>query len=253
MEKLNLNKIYEYVEKHISAFHQKRLEYITTTTELDKILQQKNPYLFRAKNILTAQDLIKGFLDAFLQSQEETLFGEFIEGLAIFVCDRVFSAKKSQLTGIDLEFEKDNVIYIIEIKSGWNWGNASQIKQLKINFKNAKKLLERQTGKKVIAINGCCFGNKKNKRPEKDGYCKICGQEFWHLISGSEKFYIDIVEPIGHKAKQKNEEFIEAYAILVNKFTFEFAQRFCDNGKINWGKLLVFNSGKKVHKIPFNK
>jgi len=106
MNQLNLNEVYEYAEKHISAFHQKRLEYITTTTELDKILQQKNPYLFRAKNILTAQDLIKGFLDAFLQSQEETLFGEFIEGLAIFVCDKVFSAKKSQLTGIDLEFEK---------------------------------------------------------------------------------------------------------------------------------------------------
>ncbi len=85
MNQLNLNEVYEYVEKHISAFHQKRLEYITTTTKLDQILQQKNPYLFRAKNILTAQDLIKGFLDAFLQSQEETLFGEFIEGLAIIM------------------------------------------------------------------------------------------------------------------------------------------------------------------------
>ena len=55
--------------------------------------------------MLTAQDLIKGFLDAFLQSQEETLFGDFIEGLAIFVCDKVYGAKKSKLTGIDLEFE----------------------------------------------------------------------------------------------------------------------------------------------------
>ena len=78
MNQLNLNEVYNYVEKYISTFHQKRLEYITTTTKLDKILQQKNPYLFRAKNILTAQDLIKGFLDAFLQSQEETLFGEFL-------------------------------------------------------------------------------------------------------------------------------------------------------------------------------
>ncbi len=249
MNQLNLNEVYEYVEKHISTFHQKRLEYITTTTELDKILQQKNPYLFRAKNILTAQDLIKGFLDAFLQSQEETLFGEFIEGLAIFVCNRVFSAKKSQLTGIDLEFEKDNVIYIIEIKAGWNWGNASQIKQLKINFENAKKLLERPTGKKVIAINGCCFGNKKNKNPGKDGYYKICGQDFWQLVSGNDKFYIDIVEPIGYKAKQKKEEFLEAYAVVVNKFTLEFAQRFCIDGKIDWKNLLEFNSGKiKKHK-----
>lgn len=59
--KLNLNEVKEYVEKHISTFHQKRLEYVSTTIKLDKILKQKNPYLFRAKNILTAQDLIKGF------------------------------------------------------------------------------------------------------------------------------------------------------------------------------------------------
>lgn len=248
MEQLNLNEVKQYVEQHIAIFHKKRLESVSTAIELDKILQQKNPYLFRAKDILTAQDLIKGFLDAFLQSQEETLFGEFIEGLAIFVCNKVFGAKKSQLVGIDLEFEKENYIYVIEIKARWNWGNTSQIKQLKINFENAKNFLEKQTGKKVIAVNGCCFGKKKNRNPEKDGYYKICGQEFWHLISGSENLYIDIIEPIGHKAKQKNEEFLEAYAVVVNKFTLEFAQRFCVDGKIDWKKLLEFNSGKNEHK-----
>lgn len=249
MKKINLDEIYKYVEKYISTFHQKRLEYITTKTQLNKILKQKNPYLFRAKNILTAQDLIKGFLDAFLQSQEETLFGEFLEGLAVFVCNKVFGAKKSQLVGIDLEFENNNCIYIVEIKAGWNWGNASQIKQLKINFKNAKVFLKKQTDKKVIAINGCCFGNKRNKNPKKDGYYKICGQEFWQLISGSKDFYIDIIEPIGHRAKEKNEEFLEAYTVVVNKFTLEFAQRFCVEGKIDWKKLLEFNSEKiKKHK-----
>lgn len=247
MKPINLNEVKEYVEKHISIFHKKRLEYVTTKVDLDTILKQKNPYLFRAKNIMTAQDLVKGFLDAFLQSQEETLFGEFIEGLAIFVCSRTHSGKKSELTGIDLEFIKDDVIYIAEVKAGWNWGNSSQIKQLKINFENAKKILEKQTGKKVIAINGCCFGKRKNKNPEKDGYYKICGQEFWELISGVENFYIDIIEPIGHKAKQKNEEFLEAYASVVNRFTLDFAQRFCIDGKIDWKKLLEFNSGKRTN------
>ena len=193
MKQENLNAVFEYVETNISTFHQKRLNCVKTKIELDKILRQKNPYLFRAKNILTAQDLIKGFLDAFLQSQEETLFGEFFERLAIFICDRMFGAKKSKLTGIDLEFIRDNIYYVVEIKAGWNWGNASQIKQLKINFKNAKKHLKKQTKKKIIAVNGCCFGNKKNKNYKKDGYYKICGQEFWELVSGSNSFYIDII------------------------------------------------------------
>jgi len=239
--KFNLQEIYEYAEKYISIFHQRRLDYVQNKVDLLKILKQKNPYLFRAKNVLTAQDLIKGFLDAFLQSQEETLFGDFIEGLAIFVCDKVYGAKKSELTGIDLEFEKDGVIYIIEIKAGWNWGNSSQIRQLKINFESAKKLLLAKTGKKVVAINGCCFG--KDNKPDKGGYLKLCGQRFWKLISGNEKLYINIVEPIGYKAREKNEEFAENYAQIINKLTLEFSQKFCDDGKINWEKLVEYNSG----------
>ena len=190
MKIFSLQEIYEYTEKHILIFHQRRLDYVRNRVDLLKILKQKNPYLFRAKNVLTAQDIIKGFLDAFLQSQEETLFGDFIEGLAIFVCDKVYGAKKSELTGIDLEFEKDGVMYIIEIKAGWNWGNSSQIRQLKINFESAKKLLLAKTDKKIVAVNGCCFG--KDNKPDKGGYLKLCGQRFWELISGNEKLYLDM-------------------------------------------------------------
>jgi len=241
MKIFSLQEIYEYTEKHISIFHQRRLDYVRIGVDLLKILKQKNPYLFRAKNVLTAQDIIKGFLDAFLQSQEETLFGDFIEGLAIFVCDKVYGAKKSELTGIDLEFEKDGVMYIVEIKAGWNWGNSSQIRQLKINFESAKKLLLAKTDKKIVAVNGCCFG--KDNKPDKGGYLKLCGQRFWELISGNEKLYLDIIEPIGYKAREKNEEFMENYAQTINKFTLEFSQKFCDNGKINWEKLVKYNSG----------
>lgn len=249
MKKLKLQEIYEYVEKHISIFHQRRLDYVQNKVNLLKILKQKNPYLFRAKNVLTAQDLIKGFLDAFLQSQEETLFGDFIEGLAIFVCDKVYGAKKSKLTGIDLEFEKDGVMYVVEIKAGWNWGNSSQIRQLIINFKSAKKLVFAKNGGKVVAVNGCCFG--KDNKPNKGDYLKLCGQRFWEFISGNEKLYIDIVEPIGYKAREKNEEFSENYAQIINKLTLEFSQKFCDDGKINWEKLVEYNSGfeKIKHKL----
>ena len=99
MKRIYLEQIYRYVENHISIFHQKRLDYVRNKVDLLKILRQKNPYPFKAKNVLTAQDLVKGFLDAFLQSQEETLFGDFMEGLAIFVCDKVYGAKKIRTDG----------------------------------------------------------------------------------------------------------------------------------------------------------
>jgi hypothetical protein len=103
--------------------------------------------LFKAKNILTAQDLVKNLLDAYLQSQEETTF-----------------------------------------------------------------------------------------------------KEFWQLISDSDTLYTDIIEPLGHQAKEKNEEFLKAYAKVVNQFTLKFVQDFCDDGVINWQKIVEFNSKKKLKK-----
>ena len=138
--------------------------------------------------------------------------------------------------------EKDEIYYIVEIKAGWNWGNASQIKQLRQNFVNAKTLLGLESNKTVVAVNGCCFG--KDKRPNKGDYLKLCGQIFWEFISGNENLYTQIIEPIGYRAKEKNQEFLESYSAVINQFTLEFSQTFCDKGVIIWEKLVEFNSGK---------
>lgn len=244
MPTLNLKDVTKYVEQNIGTFHAKRLEKLEKLN-FREVLKRKNPYLFKAKNILTAQDLVKNLLDAYLQSQEETLFGDFWEGVAIFVCQKVFVGVKSRvLEGIDLEFPKNGDYYIIEIKSGPNWGNSSQIKKMKDSFKNAEKTLLKQNPKlNVLAINGCCYGIEN--QPNKNGYQKICGQEFWQFISGSDTLYTDIIEPLGHQAKEKNEEFLKAYSKVVNQFTLKFAQDFCDDGVINWQKIVEFNSKKK--------
>ena len=240
---LNIEDIAKYVEQNIGDFHSKRLEKLEKLN-FKEVLKRKNPYLYKAKNILTAQDLIKNLLDAFLQSQEETLFGDFMEGVAIFVCQMVFNGCKSQkLEGIDLEFVKNGIIYIVEIKSGPNWGNSSQIKRMKDNFQNAKAILESENqNAKVVAVNGCCYGIEN--KPNKGSYFKYCGQEFWEFISDDENLYIDIIEPLGHNAKEKNEEFLLAYARVINKFTLKFSQDFCEDGMINWKKIVEFNSQK---------
>ena len=94
---------------------------------LREVLKRKNPYLFKAKNLVTAAELVSGMLTACLSSQEETIFGAFLEGLAIFICARAYAGRKSAAEGIDLEFEKDAILYIVSLKSGPNWGNSSQI------------------------------------------------------------------------------------------------------------------------------
>ena len=111
MQPLNLNDVFLYVEDNIGDFHNRKLLSLRNL-KLEKILKRKNPYLFKAKNVIP-QELTKGILDAHLSSQEETIFGGFLEGLAIFVCGKVWNGRKSSAEGIDLEFERDNKHYIV--------------------------------------------------------------------------------------------------------------------------------------------
>jgi hypothetical protein len=48
-----------------------------------------------------------------------------------------------------------------------------------------------------------------------------------------------------YKAKEKNEQFLEEYSKVVNRFSLEFMQMFCDaSGAIHWDKVVQFNSAK---------
>ena len=230
-----------YVKANIGTFHNKRLESLKKL-RLEELLRRKNPYLFKSKNITVASDLIRSLLSAHLSSQEETLFGDFLEGLAIYVAAVVHGGQKSAAPGIDLEFTVENVRYIVSIKSGPNWGNSSQIAKMRGNFATATRLI-RQGNRtaNVIAINGCCYG--RNASPDKEGYFKFCGQEFWELISGDTEFYKRIIEPLGHEAKQRNQDFDNQYGSVVNQMSKKFVDGFCaKDGSIDWSKLVAFSS-----------
>jgi hypothetical protein len=240
MKPLDLNDIVRFIEDNIGTFHAKRLDSLQNL-KLRTILKRKNLYLFKAKNILTAQDIVKGLLDAHLSSQEETIFGEFLEQLAIFICGRVYGGRKSAAEGIDLEFERDNIKYVVTIKSGPHWGNSGQIKDMKANFKKAKMILHTNApDKNIVAICGCGYG--RDNKPDKGEYLKYCGQKFWELVSGNEFLYTEIIKPLGHRARERNEQFLESYSQIINKFTMEFANEFCIDGRIDWEKLVKFNS-----------
>jgi hypothetical protein len=242
MKKLKLQDVSQYVEQNIGTFHQKRIQSLDTL-KLTNVLKRKNPYLFKAKYVLTAEQIIRGIVDAHISSNEETIFGDWLEGLALFVNSKVYGGWKSGITGIDLEFDKDNVRYIITIKSGPNWGNSQQIVEMKSSFNTAKKTLRTSNSRlNIVAVNGCCYG--RDKRPDKGNYFKYCGQSFWEFISGNKNLFIEIIEPLGHKAKEKNDDFVKSYSQMINKFTREFANEFCnDSGEIEWEKLVQFNSG----------
>jgi hypothetical protein len=245
MASVTVREITKFIEEHIPEFHRKRLESLAGL-KLQKVLRRKNPYLYKAKFVTSAPELVKVILDAHLSSQEEAIFGGFLEELAIFICERVFSGKKSSAEGIDLEFERDGIRYVVSVKSGPNWGNSGQIKKMRQNFSQAKRILGTNTSaKNIVAVNGCCYGQESVE--DKGDYLKKCGQSFWSFVSGDNEFYITIIEPLGHKAKERNEAFQIEYGKVINRFTAEFIKVFCQaDGTILWDKLVEFNSALKT-------
>jgi len=241
MKPLSIDKVNEFANENIVDFHRKRINSLESL-KLTKLLR-KNPYLFKAKNIQTAGELVKGLLDAFLSSSEEKLFGDFLEDLAIFIANQTCGGHKSSAPGIDLEFENRGIYYIVSVKSGPNWGNSSQQKKLEEDLQKAViRVKQSKHGKNVQPVLGICYGKTRSNYLR--GYLKVVGQNFWYLISENKNLYTEIIEPIGYRAKEHNQAFDIEKARVENKFTREFIDKFCDkDGAIDWAKLVEFNSG----------
>lgn len=242
---------YDYLAEHvITPFYNKRLADLQSLS-LQSVLKRKNPYLFKAKNVELAGDLIKGIVDAFLSSQEETIFGNLLEGFAIFVSSRLDGGFKSARKSLDLEFRRDDTYFIVGIKSGPNWGNSDQVNRMKDNFKLARISL-RAAGveEEILAVNGCIYGKDRNplKRdadPDKT-YFKYCGQEFWEFVSGDSNLYREIIVPIDKEAKERDENFKRAYTAKVNEMTEDFMKNFMRAHQIDWIKLVDFVSKRSA-------
>lgn len=242
MNEKTRKKIEKFVNDNIDTFHAKRIEKIKAL-KLNQVLNNKNPYLFRAKNLNLANELIAALLDARLSSGEETSFGGFLEELAIYVASITGNGKKSGIEGIDIELTRKNIRYLIAVKSGKNWGNAAQHARQRENFKRAVKVLKQSifVGELQPTL-GISYGRFKTVNTGQ--FLHIGGQSFWHLISGDSELYTDLIEPLGHEADAHNKRFNEEKDATYNRLTREFTNEYCDtDGKIDWPKLVEFVSG----------
>lgn len=241
MKNINLDDIRQYVAENIAEFHSNKLNSLETL-KLKKLLN-KNPYLYKAKYIETAGDLVNGLLSAFLSSSEEKFFGDFLEKLAVFIATRTCRGHKSAAQGIDLEFFNNQRHYIVSVKSGPSWGNSSQQSKLEQDLRNGViRIKQANPSTNVQPVLGICYG--KTRTSYLRGYLKVVGQNFWYLISENENLYTEIIEPIGYRAKEHNDAFIKERCRIENRFTKEFIDRFCSaDGSIDWVKFVEFNSG----------
>jgi hypothetical protein len=114
------------------------------------------------------------------------------------------------------------------------------------SFRQAKRVYKQGTNTlEVRCINGCCYGRQPTSSEHKGDYEKLCGQRFWEFITGDPEIYTRIIDPIGIKARERNEQFHRQYECVVDAFTEEFRREFCDQqNAIKWETLVEVTSGQ---------
>ncbi len=221
---LNLDELNQFINGIIVYFHENRKR-VMEAYRLQDIVR-KNPYLQRAKNVLSATELVESTLYAKLSSSEEKMFGDFFERLAIYVCEQCTNGQKSAARGVDIEFIHENIHYIISVKSSVNWGNSSQRAKMHQDLANSvTRIKQANRSTNVQPVEGICY--RKAKTTISKGILKVVGQNFWFLISGNSDFYKDIIEPIGYKAKEHNGVFLKSKAEKINILIMQFVEKFC--------------------------
>lgn len=210
------------------------------TIDVDKILKRKNPYLYRAKGINSASQIVNGILTAYISSSEETIFGNcFFEPIAIVVS----GGQKAITEGVDITIDKNNTIYSIAVKSGTSVFNGDSRKRQEQNFQSAQKRAQ-QAKKAYLPVVGYGYGKKKTQVGKEKFYLELAGKDFWEWLTGDDAFYTKIINFMGTRPDEYVKEFEEAYIKAENRMTREFTIKYCkEDGSIDWDTLIKFNSG----------
>lgn len=211
---------------------------------ISKVMKRKNPYLYRAKAMQSASDIVDSVLTAFVSSSEETIFGNcFFEPVAIAASN----GNKALAEGIDimLQDHENNTITAIAVKSGPSVFNSDSKKRQEQNFMAAAKLAQ-QAKACYEAYIGYCYGKKKESgRGKPKMYRELAGKDFWWKITGEEEFYIKLIGYMGDLPEKYVARFQESYTKAANRLVREFSNSFCkEDGSIDWEKLVKFNSGE---------
>lgn len=222
--------------------------YVTLIERIDglniqKVMKRKNPYLYRAKAMQSAAEIVDSVLTAFVSSSEETIFGNcFFEPIALAAS----GGNKALAEGIDIMINDNetNTISAIAVKSGPSVFNADSKKRQEQNFIAASKLAQ-QAKARYEAYIGYCYGKKKESgRGKPKMYRELAGKFFWEKLTGDEDFYLKIIGYMGTMPEKYVADYNDSYNRAANRLIREFSNSFCrEDGNIDWEKLVEFNSG----------
>lgn len=229
------------IESCLEKFYANRLAGLKNLS-LKKVLQKKNPYLYRALGIEKASEIVEQIMTAFVTSSDETIFGNvFFEPIAKLAA----SGSVAPTEGVDFTVEQPGRYLAVAVKSGPNWGNADQHKRQSTNFDALRRRLYK-LNKQFDPLVGQAYGQQSSEPTDNSRFRRRSGQAFWQEITGEPDFYLDLVHLMRDVPERNRPKFRAEWDQAVNRFTREFMDNFCrSDGSIDWERLVAFNSAAK--------
>lgn len=243
---MDTNELEQLIARCLKDFYDRRKQALAKT-RLRTFLRRKNPYLFRARGIEKASDLIDQLLVAHLQASDETIFGgAFFEPIAQIVSGGVVSPAP----GLDFAVETDTRYMAVAMKSGPNIFNASQRRRQSDEFNQLRARLQK-LNKQFDPLLGHAYGRKSTEPSKTQTFRDRSGQAFWTEITGDPDFYLKLMRLMADEPLKRKEEFTSAWDALFNRLTLEFLSDFCfEDGRIDWEKLTKIVSAEERPKLP---
>lgn len=238
---MNTKELEKLIARCLQDFYDRRLQRLETL-KLKDYLKRKNPYLYKAIGTEKASAIVEEILSAYMIASDEGIFGDaFFEPIAKIASGGTVSPSE----GVDIAIETDKKYLAIAVKSGPNIFNSSQKKRQNDEFNTLRSRLLK-LHKQFDALVGHCYGKMKTEPSKTKIYRDRSGQAFWAELTGDPDFYLKLVKLMKDEPSKHRVVYKKVWDCAVNRFTAEFIKDFCsEDGSINWGKLVEFNSGTK--------
>jgi hypothetical protein len=199
------------------------------------LLSRKNPYLYRATGIRTCEELVKRAFSDYLSSSTETLFGNFLEAIAIILSD----GWKSSTQGVDIERRvKGNGVQaeLYVLKSGPAGFNSASLRDAERALQTAEGVL-RQGGVSAEKFIAFTYGRKRTTFIR--GIWRLSSQDFWERMGNSRDFYMRLLRACDRLTPLYQADVVQAEQRLL----IEARSSFCRNNDVDWSAVMEAVSG----------
>jgi hypothetical protein len=208
-----------------------------TTIDFTKLLQKCNPFELVVQ-CRTTNEVVDFIMGNHIKTSSATIWGLFLELIAVKICNSVLNGYKSNQTCTDLEWVDQGKKHYRGFKSSPKWANADQKK----TANNKDKELREQVdfgSYKVLTSYG-----KTAKRTNENNFIQLSGQDAWEEISNDQDMYKKVMVGINNNSQIIGQFLNNIYTSDVDRSAKWFSDNFTTDNQINSIKIVEYVSSR---------